>query len=475
MIDFYCPVCKTPQHAPEREGGSKRPCTKCGQRLQVPQAVSLQPVAIDQTVAGVPGGPVGAKLQPIDSLPGGATTVKWFYVQKGKKMGPVLWADMVRLVAAKEVGATDLVWCKGMKQWEPAKAVPGLLGGTAHRERPVGRPLARTTQWKWIIIGVGAVAAAVVGLAFFLLGTGTAIEGGKKEQAAQGLAPSSLPSLPARFIQGVQGEKNQQDLSNAVAMVVVGFRLNAPTGQTFTETGTSNIFAMLGHGSGFTISAEGHVVTNEHVVRDYVKYQQGKLDHEGIKSLVAKGITVKPEVWVFFEGKKYEGRILYVSPRFDMSVVKVERSHTPFFKIAERDTHEKAAKVFACGFPGIALGGVAGRKQKTVQNPEALFEKSDFEFVLTTGSINRVLTQEVKGTEQNWVQHDAKIHGGNSGGPLVAENGLVVGINTLHITSLKQTKGGEMQETADRVFYALGVAQLRAEIQKNVPDALGGQ
>jgi serine protease Do len=58
-----------------------------------------------------------------------------------------------------------------------------------------------------------------------------------------------------------------------------------------------------------------------------------------------------------------------------------------------------------------------------------------------------------------WVQHDASINPGNSGGPLLNEQGLAVGINTIGI---KEAAG---------TFYSLSLPQLRKEIEGHVRGA----
>jgi S1-C subfamily serine protease len=492
MIDFYCPVCKTPQHATESEIGTKRPCTKCGQRLQVPNAPSLQRVTVDQTVAGVPGNPIGGggtaavpSVLPVDSLPGSSVAknnVKWFYVQQGKKIGPVYWPDMVRLVSTRQIAPADLVWCKGMKQWEPAKAVPGLFGGdgaTAQghtqghshsRERRVGKPLERGIQWKWIIIGASAVSFVVILLIVFLVwprGT-SSVSGGTNQggETASSGGGSKGGTLPPRFVQGIKYEK---DLAHSVALIQPGVKL-------YNRGNQKQLFVPFGGGSGFLISGQGHVMTNRHVVADIVKVQRNPMDvpmadlRKLLQDWRAKGVDVEviPELWVYFAGQKHLAKILHVSSNFDMSIIKIENQHTPFFKIASSDQHERGVRVFACGFPDNSrLGHLGGQQEKLHESVDGYFQKGDFEFVQTGGQISRVVPREGADGKFLLIQHDATINPGNSGGPLIAENGEVLGINTFGV------KGQDPR--ASSAMYALAVAQMREEIKQSVPSALDGQ
>ena len=61
---------------------------------------------------------------------------------------------------------------------------------------------------------------------------------------------------------------------------------------------------------------------------------------------------------------------------------------------------------------------------------------------------------------RRWIQHDATIHKGNSGRPLLAEDGTAVGINTLKHTS------------AAGVQWSLSLPQLRAVIDRHAPGAV---
>ena len=65
-----------------------------------------------------------------------------------------------------------------------------------------------------------------------------------------------------------------------------------------------------------------------------------------------------------------------------------------------------------------------------------------------------------RGTQ--YIQHSAPISGGNSGGPLIYEDGSVIGINTL--VAFDRDKAGVGVK-----YYAISVNQLLSELQRNVP------
>src|SRR5262249_39439826 len=151
---------------------------------------------------------------------------------------------------------------------------------------------------------------------------------------------------------------------------------------------------------------------------------------------------VTPMVWVFFGKEKYVARIVHVSPEYDLAVLKVERRDAPFFLLSSTDAPPRGTKVVACGFPGATrdpltaeekfekslrddrvLRAIQARKRVRVEDN---LSGSDFEFDRTGGTVTRPVHEE---GGPRWIQHEATLHHGNSGGPLLTEDGTVVGIN----------------------------------------------
>ena len=122
--------------------------------------------------------------------------------------------------------------------------------------------------------------------------------------------------------------------------------------------------------------------------------------------------------------------------------------------------------MFAAGFPG--LGSVAlsaSEVQKEMQADDALsdqfdiksqFKPRDFEFTLTKGAVGRIISDA---DGERWIQHEAVIRHGNSGGPLVNDSGLVVGINTA-----SQQEDGDVQTNLSQE-----ISQFRQELDFHVP------
>lgn len=135
-------------------------------------------------------------------------------------------------------------------------------------------------------------------------------------------------------------------------------------------------------GSGFFIDDEGTLVTNWHVIE------------------IAKEISV-----MVSDGGKYDvARVVDFSELYDLAILKIDVSNSPYLELCE-DTVRSGEKVYAVG---SALGTLTGS--------------------FTSGIIS---STERKIGNVEYLQMDAAISSGNSGGPLVNEYGEVVGVNTL--------------------------------------------
>jgi serine protease Do len=155
---------------------------------------------------------------------------------------------------------------------------------------------------------------------------------------------------------------------------------------TFVDPQVGLVVNGAGRGSGFIIDPSGIAVTNNHVVT-------------GAALL---------KVWVGGNKEKvYNAKVLGASECSDLAVIQIEGSNFPFLSWHE-GTPKVGLEVYTAGFP---LG--------------------DPEFTLTKGIISKANADG----KTDWasvgsvLEHDAPIHPGNSGGPLVDASGNVVGIN----------------------------------------------
>jgi serine protease Do len=140
---------------------------------------------------------------------------------------------------------------------------------------------------------------------------------------------------------------------------------------------------MMGQGSGFFISSDGYAVTNNHVV-------------EG-----AEKVEVMTDA-----GKTYAAKVIGTDPRTDIALIKVEGgSDFPFAKLSEGKTRI-GDWVLAVGNP-FGLGGT-----------------------VTAGIVSASGRDIGNGPYDDFIQIDAPVNKGNSGGPAFNMQGEVVGVNT---------------------------------------------
>ena len=148
-------------------------------------------------------------------------------------------------------------------------------------------------------------------------------------------------------------------------------------------------------GSGFVVSEDGYIVTNNHVVSN------------------ADEIFVK-----FSDGREYRTRLVGTSPEVDIAVLKIESNEK--FKPLEFSDSDK----IEIGQWSIAFG-----------NPMGLNDSMTVGVISASGRSSLGI-EEI----ENFIQTDAAINQGNSGGPLIDINGKVIGVNT----AILSTSGGSV-------------------------------
>jgi serine protease Do len=151
----------------------------------------------------------------------------------------------------------------------------------------------------------------------------------------------------------------------------------------FGNNGRAHRAPVTGQGSGFFISADGYAVTNNHVVEK------------------AESVEVKTD-----DGKTYTAKVVGTDPRTDLALIKVEGGKDfPFAKLGE--TPPRVGDwVLAVGNP-FGLGGT-----------------------VTAGIVSARGRDIGAGPYDDFLQIDAPVNKGNSGGPTFNVDGQVVGVNT---------------------------------------------
>lgn len=203
------------------------------------------------------------------------------------------------------------------------------------------------------------------------------------------VAKNSIPAVVSIKVKalGKKGWQNHNDPTNdEIWQYFFG-----PRGQSPQSQGPE-----IGQASGFIISPDGYILTNNHVVRD------------------ADEILVVGD-----EGKEYKGKVVGQDPQTDLAVVKIDATDLPFLKLGNSDDLEIAQPVMAIGAPlGLNASVTVGVVSAKGRNNLDILKFEDF------------------------IQTDAAINRGNSGGPLLNEDGEVIGINTAIVSS--NVGGGHM-------------------------------
>jgi serine protease Do len=138
-------------------------------------------------------------------------------------------------------------------------------------------------------------------------------------------------------------------------------------------------------GSGFVISADGYIVTNNHVIE--------KADQIEIE---------------FYSGIRLDAKVVGTDPKTDIALLKVE-SDTPLPFVSFGNSDSDTARV---GDWVLAMGNPLGQG-----------------FSASSGIIS-ARNRELSGSYDDFIQTDAAINRGNSGGPLFNMDGEVIGVNT---------------------------------------------
>lgn len=170
------------------------------------------------------------------------------------------------------------------------------------------------------------------------------------------------------------------DVAERVSPAVVRISTTQVVSDLFFSYETSGL------GSGYLISSDGEIVTNNHVVSD------------------AKKITV-----TLSDGSEYDATIIGTDPSSDIALIKIDGKDLPYLSFGDSSTLKVGQSVIAIG------------------NPYGL------DHTVTTGVISaleRSLTFDDGTTLVGVIQTDAAINPGNSGGPLLTLTGDVIGMNT---------------------------------------------
>ena len=161
-----------------------------------------------------------------------------------------------------------------------------------------------------------------------------------------------------------------------------------PEGLEFFFRGPDGAPTQTNQGSGFIISPDGYVLTNDHVVGESAN----------------DGITVRLK-----DGRKFPARLIGMDDKSDLAVVKIDAQDLPTVELGDSDAAKVGQFAFAIGAPfelpyTFTVGVISAKGRNNLTNSRSYEE---------------------------YIQTDASINPGNSGGPLCDIEGRVIGVNTL--------------------------------------------
>ena len=214
-----------------------------------------------------------------------------------------------------------------------------------------------------------------------------------------------------------EGESNNINATyiiNNASKCVVGISKIKDNGSSAFLTNSAE---SLGLGTGLIVSKNGYILTNQHVVGNI-----GTMCYVTLEN-----------------GKTYNGKTVWANSDIDLAVIKINEYLKDIAKIGDADTVSVGENVYAIGnpigyeFQRTVTGGIISAVNRTVK-----IKNSD----------------ETYSYMSNLIQTDATINPGNSGGPLIDEEGNVIGINTIKIT------------TAEGIGFAIPINIIKPIIEK---------
>ncbi len=210
------------------------------------------------------------------------------------------------------------------------------------------------------------------------------------------------------------------------------------------------VLAEDGGGSGFVVSP-GYVVTNDHVIADR--------DRVIVVASGPLGIEVKPV------------RVLWASADHDLAVLEVPGLSRRGLRLGLDDlTRAKGDPVLAMGFPGIA-DDIVVMLMGDPDIDDERWARALGESTVSSGVVGRVIDRPWLGGSMDvrMIQHDASLHDGNSGGPLLNACGRVIGVNTERAVPVMDAERGVIRP-GEGLAFAAHASELASVLRAlNVP------
>jgi serine protease Do/serine protease DegQ len=193
-------------------------------------------------------------------------------------------------------------------------------------------------------------------------------------------------TIPAETIRRLRGRLTTEDLK-----------------QLKVDSQTGEVQAFVGLGSGTIVNSNGYIITNRHVVL--------------MSDERTGGVSIASAAYVTLSDKReFKAQVLGVDEKTDIAVLKINEKNLPFARFADSDKCRVGDVVFAIGNPlGVGM-------------------------TVTSGIVSGLSRSDtgVGLAYQDFIQTDAAINAGNSGGPLIDFEGRIIGMNTMIRTASGQ-------------------------------------
>lgn len=303
---------------------------------------------------------------------------------------------------------------------------------------------------KVVVLVLAAVAAGLVLSAAFNLSTGTNAFLGDKGKESESASPGTARMLPVDIPSLVR--ESSPAVVNISTTQVVRFsrpRMRSPFGRDPFEDFFNNFFGNIPReqkrrslGSGFIVSEDGYILTNNHVVEK------------------ADEVTV-----TLLDKEEYQAEVVGTDPKTDIALIKIKpEKKMPYVRLGDSEHLQIGEWVVAIGNP-FGLG-----------------------HTVTAGIVSAKGRVIGSGPYDDFIQTDASINPGNSGGPLFNLQGEVVGINTAIIqggqgigfaTPIQMAKTilGQLKEKGKvtRGWLGVYIQRLTPDMAEslNIPDGKG--
>ncbi|MSR71839.1 MAG: trypsin-like serine protease [Opitutales bacterium] len=193
-------------------------------------------------------------------------------------------------------------------------------------------------------------------------------------------------TIPTEIVRRLRGRLTAEDLK-----------------QLKVDSQTGEVQAFVGLGSGTIVNSNGYIITNRHVVL--------------VSDDRTGAISIAKAAYVTLSDKReFKAQVLGVDEKTDIAVLKINEKNLPFARFADSDKCRVGDIVFAIGNPlGVGM-------------------------TVTSGIVSGLSRSDtgVGLAYQDFIQTDASINVGNSGGPLIDFEGRIIGMNTMIRTASGQ-------------------------------------